>query len=263
MFTAPQVAGFKGRRKIVMLTAYDYIMASYLEKAGVDIILIGDSLGMVFQGIKNTLPVTVDEVIYHTKAVKRGAIDTMIVTDMPFMSYQPSVRDAMINAGRIMKESGASAVKLEGGAEIIPQVKALVKSGIPVMGHIGLQPQSVNRYGGYPVQGKTEEETQAMIDEAKMLEDAGVFSIVVEKVRAASAARITKACSIPVIGIGSGPHCDGQVLVVYDMLGAFEDFRPSFVKTYENIAARSVNAVKKYAAEVRESKFPGKKNYYK
>ena len=166
MLTAPKVKSLKGRKKIVMLTAYDYIMASYLEKAGVDIILVGDSMGMVFQGARDTLPVTVDEIIYHTKAVKRGARETMIVADMPFMSYQASVKDALVNGGKIIKESGACALKLEGGPEIIPQIKALIRIGAPVMGHIGLQPQSVNVYGGYPVQGNTPEEVGALVSSA-------------------------------------------------------------------------------------------------
>ncbi len=262
MLTAPFVKSLKSKQKIVMLTAYDYLMASYLEKSGVDIILVGDSLGMVFQGIKDTLPVTLEEVIYHVKSVKRGALKTMVVADMPFMTYQASVKDALKNCGKLMKESGASAVKIEGGAEIIPQVKALVAIGVPVMGHIGLQPQSVNKYGGYPVQGRTEEDKQRLIQEAMQLEKAGVFSIVLEKTEAKTAAEITKAVKVPVIGIGAGPWCDGQVLVTHDMLGAFEDFKPSFVKQYEKIAARTVTAVKKFSADVRGRKFPGKKNYY-
>jgi 3-methyl-2-oxobutanoate hydroxymethyltransferase len=262
MLTAPGVIALKSGKKIVMLTAYDYLTASYLENAGVDIILIGDSLGMVIQGVKNTLPVTVDEIIYHVKAVKRGAPNTMIVADMPFMSYQVSVEDALRNGGRIMKESGASALKLEGGAEIVPQIEALIKIGIPVIGHIGLQPQSVNRYGGYPVQGKTEEDKQRLIQEALAIEKAGVFAIVLEKVLSTSAAQLTESVKVPVIGIGSGPFCDGQVLVTHDMLGAFKDFTPSFVKKYENIAERSVDAVKKFVSDVKKVKYPGRKNYY-
>lgn len=251
MLTAPQVKALKGRKKLVMLTAYDYITATYLEKAGVDIILVGDSLGMVFQGIKDTLPVTVDEVIYHTKAVKRGARATMIVADMPFMSYQASVQDALVNGGKIMKESGACAVKLEGGAEITPQIKALIRMGVPVMGHIGLQPQSVNVYGGYPVRGNTPSEVEKLVSDARELEEAGVFAIVVEKVRATAAGEITSSVNVPVIGIGSGPQCDGQVLVTQDMLGAFPDFKPSFVKLYDRQAERSIKAIEKFKGDVK------------
>lgn len=252
----------KSKNKIVMLTAYDYLLASYLEKSGVDIILVGDSLGMVFLGYKDTLAVTVDDIIYHVKAVKRGAKDTMIVADMPFMSYQESVREAVKNAGRIMKESGASAVKLEGGAEISPQIKAIIEIGIPVMGHIGLQPQSVNKYGGYPVQGVTEKDRDKLILEAKALEKSGAFAIVVEKVFSKTTAIITGAVEIPVIGIGSGPQCDGQVLVTPDLLGAFEDFTPKFVKKYCNTAASSVKALGSFISDVKNKKFPGKKYYY-
>lgn len=262
MHTAPRISAMKSKKKIVMLTAYDYLMASYLEKAGVDIILTGDSLGMVFLGYNDTLPVTVDDIIYHVKAVKRGARDTMIVADMPFMSYQDSVRTAVKNAGKIMKMSGASAVKLEGGHEICPQIKAITQIGIPVMGHIGLQPQSVNKYGGYPVQGATEKDKIRLISEAKSLEAAGAFALVAEKVASKTTALITDAVEIPVIGIGSGPLCDGQVLVTHDLLGAFEDFTPKFVKRYENLAARSVKAAAKFISDVRHRKFPGRKFYY-
>ena len=262
MLTAPKVRALKSSKKIVMLTAYDYPMATYLEKAGVDIILVGDSLGMVFQGVKDTLPVTVDEVIYHVRCVKRGAPATMIVADMPFMSYQSSVKQAVTNAGKIMKESGASAVKLEGGKEVCPQVRALVDFGIPVMGHIGLQPQSVNKYGGYPVMGRTPDEKDKLISDAIALEKAGVFSLVIEKAAARTAEEVTEAVKVPVIGIGSGPSCDGQVLVVHDMLGAFPDFKPAFVRQYEKIAERSVKAIQKFSKDVRMGKFPGRKNYY-
>jgi 3-methyl-2-oxobutanoate hydroxymethyltransferase len=263
MLTIPQVKLLKSKRKIVMLTAYDYLTASYLERAGIDIILVGDSLGMVIQGMKDTLAVTVDDIIYHTRTVRRGAADTMIIADMPFMSYQVSVEEALMNGGRMMKESGASAIKMEGGMEICPHIKALTQIGIPVMGHIGLQPQSVNKYGGYPVQGRTDEDKTRLMDEALALEEAGVFGITVEKTAAKTAAEITKAVKVPIIGIGSGPDCDGQVLVTHDMTGAFLDFKPAFVKQYENIAERTITAVKKYADDVKEMKFPGKNNYYK
>lgn len=262
MLTVSDFIKAKNIKKIVMLTAYDYLFASCLESAGVDALLVGDSLGMVFTGHKDTLPVTVEDVIYHTRAVKRGAGKTFIISDMPFMSYQASVSDALRNAGEIMKKSGADAVKLEGGAEVTPQVKAMVKAGIPVMGHIGLQPQSVKKYGGYPVQGAGKEQEEKLIFDAQALEDAGVFAIVIEKVKATVAAKITKAVSVPVIGIGSGKNCDGQVLVTHDMLGMFEDFTPKFVKKYENLAGRIKKAVGKFAADVRKGKFPGRRHSY-
>ncbi|PKL91593.1 MAG: 3-methyl-2-oxobutanoate hydroxymethyltransferase [Candidatus Goldiibacteriota bacterium HGW-Goldbacteria-1] len=262
MLTINSITGLKNNKKIVMLTAYEYITAFLLEKAGVDIILVGDSLGMVFQGRKETIPVTVDDMIYHTKAVKRGAADTFVVTDMPFMSYQASVSDAKKNAGRIIKESGANAVKIEGGIEIIPQVKAIIEIGIPVMGHIGLQPQSVKKYGGYPVIGKTDKEEKELIQSAAALEKAGVFAITVEKVKASAAAKITKSVSIPVIGIGSGAGCDGQVLVTHDMLGFFPDFTPKFVKQYDTIGKRVLADITKFSGEVRSGRFPGKKHSF-
>ena len=252
----------KSGKKIVMLTAYDALMASLLEASGVDIILVGDSGGMVFAGRQTTIPVTMEDMIYHGRSVRRGVKNTFIVIDMPFMSYQASVKDAMTNAGRLIKETQAHAVKLEGGEEIIPQVKALVKAGIPVMGHIGLQPQSVNMYGGYPVQGVTEEERNEMINSAKLLEKAGVFAIVLEKTKKETAKAITKSVSVPVIGIGAGKECDGQVLVTHDMLGFFEAFTPKFVKKYDNIAGRIKKAVAAYSKDVRAGKFPGNKNSF-
>ncbi|HDQ25692.1 MAG TPA: 3-methyl-2-oxobutanoate hydroxymethyltransferase [bacterium] len=262
MHTAGSIKALKGRKKIVMLTAYDYTMSSLLEKAGVDMILVGDSLGMVFQGNATTLPVTVDEVIYHTKAVMKGAKKTMVVADMPFMSYQASKGAAKKNGGRVIKETGAAAVKLEGGADIIPQVKALVDAGIPVMGHIGMQPQSVKKYGGYPVFGRTPAEEKELVEAAKRLEAAGVFSLVIEKTAARAAGAVTKAVKIPVIGIGAGPECDGQVLVTHDMLGFFEDFKPKFVKRYERLAVRAVKAVKRFSEDVRGKKYPRRKYYF-
>jgi 3-methyl-2-oxobutanoate hydroxymethyltransferase len=262
MLTVNEIKNLKGKKKIIILTAYDYLMASYLEKAGVDIILVGDSLGMVFCGYKNTLPVTVDNIIYHIKSVERGAKNTFIVADMPFMSYQASISSAKKNAGRILKETNAKAVKLEGGIEILPQIKALIDIGIPVMGHIGTQPQSVNKYGGYPVAGQTQEEIDALIKNAKELEKAGVFAIVLEKVKAKAAGEITKSLKIPTIGIGSGPWCDGQVLVTYDLLGAFTDFTPKFIKKYDNISLRIINSIKKFIIDVKKKKYPGPKYYF-
>jgi 3-methyl-2-oxobutanoate hydroxymethyltransferase len=257
-----QLMELKSKKKIIMLTAYDYIFAGLIEKAGADIALVGDSLGMVFNGHKNTLPVTVDEMIYHAKAVRLGAKDTFLVVDMPFMSYQASTTEAKKNAGRIMKETGSQAVKIEGGVETAVQIKSITEIGIPVMGHIGTQPQSVNKYGGYVVSGTTEDEKKELIKNALAVEKAGVFAIVLEKVKAETAAAITKAVKVPTIGIGAGPHCDGQVLVTYDLLGFFEDFNPKFVKKYDNLAKRTITALKKFMKEVKTRKYPGKKNYY-
>ncbi|MCX7698403.1 MAG: 3-methyl-2-oxobutanoate hydroxymethyltransferase [Candidatus Goldbacteria bacterium] len=262
MLTINEIKNLKNKRKIIALTAYDYLMAYYLEKAGVDIILVGDSLGMVFCGYKNTLPVTVDDMIYHIKAVERGAKNTFIVADMPFMSYQDSVLSAKRNAGKILKETTVKAVKLEGGIEIIPQIKALIDIGIPVMGHIGTQPQSVNKYGGYPIAGNTPEEIDKLMKSALELEKAGVFSIVLEKVKAKTAALITKSIKIPTIGIGSGPWCDGQILVTHDLLGAFPDFTPKFIKKYDNISSKIINTIKKFIKDVKNKKYPTKKYYF-
>lgn len=262
MLTINEIKKLKGKRKIVALTAYDYLMAYYLEKAGVDIILVGDSLGMVFCGYKTTLPVTIDNIIYHINAVSRGAKNTFIVADMPFMSYQESVISAKKNAGKILKETCAKAVKLEGSIEILPQIKSLIDIGIPVMGHIGTQPQSVNKYGGYPVSGNNPEERDNLIKTAIELEKTGVFAIVLEKIKAKTAALITKNVKIPTIGIGSGPWCDGQILVTYDLIGAFPNFIPKFVKKYDNISQRIIIAIKKFIKDVKNKKYPKSKYYF-
>jgi 3-methyl-2-oxobutanoate hydroxymethyltransferase len=262
MLNIRQVMEFKDGKKLVMLTAYDYIFGRLIEKAGADIALVGDTLGMVFNGYKTTLPVTVDEMIYHGKAVRNGAANTFLTIDMPFMSYQASLRDAKTSAGRIMKQTGAQAVKAEGGAETAATIKAMVDIGIPVMGHIGTQPQSVNKYGGYIVSGASDSDRQRLIKDALAIEKAGVFCMVLEKVKAETAAEITKAVSIPTISIGAGPDCDGQVLVTYDLLGLFEDFKPGFVKRYEKLAERSRLAIKKFIKDVRARKYPGKGYYY-
>lgn len=262
MASINEIVNKKGKEKIIMLTAYEYLTASYLEKAGVDMVLVGDSSGMVFSGYKDTLPVTVDDIIYHTKAVMRGIKSIPVIVDMPFMSYQSSCVDAKKNAGKILKETGAAAVKMEGGIEIIEQVKALVDVGIPVMGHTGMQPQSVRKYGGYPVFGKTPEEKEKLINSCKALEKAGVFLIVLEKVKADVAKEITELLKIPIIGIGSGPFCDGQVLVTHDLLGAFLDFKPKFVKQYEKIGEKSIKAIKNFIMDVKKNKYPSKKYYF-
>lgn len=262
MLNLRQIKEFKGGKKLVMLTAYDYIFGRLIEKAGADIALVGDSLGMVFNGYKSTLPVTVDEMIYHAKAVRNGAPDTFMTVDMPFMSYQASVREAKIAAGRLMKETGAQAVKAEGGEETAATIKAMIEIGVPVMGHIGTQPQSVNKYGGYIVSGVSGADKTLLVKDAQALEKAGVFCIVLEKVKAETAAEITKAVSVPTISIGAGPDCDGQVLVTYDLLGFFEDFKPKFVKHYAKLAGATVKALKKFSSDVKTGKYPGKKYYY-
>lgn len=250
-------------KKLSMLTAYDYSMAKIIDESNVNGILIGDSLGMVIKGEEDTLSVTMDEVIYHTKAVKKGAKNALIVSDMPFLSYHVSIEQAVLNAGRLIKEGGASAVKLEGGANVSPQVKAIVDAQIPVMGHIGLTPQSVNAFGGFKVQGKSESAAKKLIEDAVLLEKAGAFSIVLEGIPEKVAELITNAVSIPTIGIGAGKHCDGQILVYQDMLGMFNDFIPKFVKQYANIGTIMKEAIGSYVNEVQEGTFPEEKHTFK
>lgn len=250
-------------KKLSMLTAYDYSMAKIIDESGIDGILIGDSLGMVVKGDEDTLAVTVEEIIYHTKAVKKGAKNALIVSDMPFLSYHISVEQAVLNAGRMVKEGGANAVKLEGGANVIHQIKAIVDAQIPVMGHLGLTPQSVNAFGGFKVQGKSEETAKKLIEDAVALEQAGAFSIVLEGIPAKVAALITKAVSIPTIGIGAGKECDGQILVYQDMLGMFTDFVPKFVKQYANTGHSMKEAIQTYIKEVQDGSFPEAKHTFK
>ena len=248
--------------KIAVLTAYDYLIARYLDEAGIDIILVGDSLGNVFQGQPTTLPVTVDDIIYHTKAVCRGVKRAMVVVDMPFLSYQVSVEEAVQNCGRVLKETGAEAVKLEGGREIADVVKRLIEIGIPVMGHLGLTPQSIHKFGSYDVRGKGKKEGQKIFTDAKLLDDLGIFTLVLEKVPAQLAKNVTKSVDAATIGIGAGQHCDGQVLVVYDMLGMFEDFRPKFVRRYAEIGSTLSQAFARYIQEVKQGKFPSKEESF-
>lgn len=248
--------------KITMLTAYDYLVAKYLDQVGMDIILVGDSLGNVVQGYETTLPVTVDDMIYHAKAVKRTVRNALIVVDMPFMSFQTSIDDAVRNAGRIMKEVGVGAVKLEGGAYIADIVKHLVKIGIPVMGHLGLTPQAINKFGTYEVRAQTKREADELIEDANVLADAGVFAIVLEKIPASLAKKVTQSVSVPTIGIGAGPHCDGQVLVVYDMLGLTEEFKPRFVRRYAELAETMRGAFQTYIRDVKSKHFPTDKESY-
>jgi 3-methyl-2-oxobutanoate hydroxymethyltransferase len=248
--------------KIAMLTAYDYLVAKYLDQVGTDIILVGDSLGNVVHGYETTLPVTVDDMIYHAKAVKRAVKNALIVVDMPFMSFQASIDDAVRNAGRIMKEVGVGAVKLEGGAYIADIVRHLVKIGIPVMGHLGLTPQAINKFGTYEVRATTKQEAEELLQDAKILADAGIFALVLEKIPAELAKKVTKSISIPTIGIGAGPNCDGQVLVVYDMLGLTEEFKPRFVRRYSELAETMRDAFRLYINDVKSNKFPTNKESY-
>jgi len=243
--------------KIAMLTACDYSTARIMDGAGIDGILVGDSLGMVALGYKDTLQVTMQDMIHHSRAVARGVESALLVTDMPFMSYQASVYDAVVNAGRLVQEGGAHAVKLEGGAEVAPQIRAIVRAAIPVMGHVGLTPQSVNVFGGYKVQGKDEAAARKVLLAAKAVEEAGAFAVVLECIPEALAALITRSLSIPTIGIGAGKGCDGQVLVGQDMLGLFSDLRPRFVKCYADFGGQMREAVAAYRAEVRQGAFPG------
>ncbi len=243
-------------KKLTMLTAYDYSTARLMDESGVNAILIGDSLGMVFLGYEDTLQVTMEDILYHTKAVARGAKNALIVSDMPFMSYQTSVYDAVCNAGRLIKEGHANAVKLEGGSIVCPQIRAIVNASIPVMAHIGLTPQSVNAFGGFKIQGKDEENARKLIDSAKAVEEAGAFAVVLECIPAKLAAIISQSISIPTIGIGAGKGCDGQVLVYQDMLGMFSDFTPKFVKRYSDIGSQMKDAFARYIAEVERGQFP-------
>ncbi len=246
----------KQGKKITMLTAYDYPMALLEDRAGIDVILVGDSLAMTVLGHENTLPVTMEEMIHHTKAVVRGAKHCLIVGDMPFMSYNTSEREAIVNAGRLMKEAGADAVKLEGGVSVKDTVRAIVKGGIPVMAHIGLTPQTISMLGGFKVQGKDAQAAQKIIDDALSLEDAGAFSVVLEAVPAPIAKMVTDRLTIPTIGIGAGVHCDGQVLVVHDMLGLFDRFTPKFAKRYVNLSEQILKAFEAYIEEVGKGTFP-------
>ena len=251
------------KQKITMLTAYDYSFAKLMDEAGINSILVGDSVGMVCLGYEDTLPVTMEDMIHHTKAVARGAKNALVVADMPFMSYQTSVYDAVVNAGRLIKEGGAQAVKLEGGFEVTEQIKAIVDASIPVVAHIGLTPQSVNAFGGFKVQGKSEAAAQKLLDEARAVEKAGAFAVVMECVPAKLAAKITEELSIPTIGIGAGAGCDGQVLVYQDMLGLFSDFTPKFVKQFANVGEIVKGAFEGYIREVQEGTFTAQEHTFK
>lgn len=243
-------------KKITMLTAYDYSTAKLLDESDIDVLLVGDSLGQVMLGYDSTIPVTMDEMIHHVKAVVRGTKNAMVVGDMPFMSYHLTKEESLRNAGRFLKEGGANAVKLEGGAEVAETIKAIVDVGIPVVGHLGLTPQAINVLGGYRVQGKDEETAKKIIADAKILEQAGAFAIVLEAIPASLAKIISKEVQVPTIGIGAGNGCDGQVLVVQDLLGLFSDFTPKFVKRFANLKPLIQEALGKYKAEVQSGAFP-------
>lgn len=244
------------KSKIAVLTAYDYPFARLMDQVGIDIILVGDSVGSVVSGYDNTLPVTLEEMIYHTRAVMRGSDQALVVTDMPFMSYQTDIRDARINAGRLIKEGGAQAVKLEGGQPMAETIRALVDIDIPVVGHIGLTPQSIHRMGGFKVQGRAEEQAQKLLADARAVEEAGAFALVVEGIPAHLAREITRMLSIPTIGIGAGVGCDGQVLVIHDLLGLYDKYSPKFVKRYADIGPMISRGIEEYIEEVKKGLFP-------
>ncbi|MFZ3115879.1 MAG: 3-methyl-2-oxobutanoate hydroxymethyltransferase [Syntrophales bacterium] len=255
--TTATIRARKGtEERIAMLTAYDYATAVVLDQAGVEIILVGDSLGMVILGYDSTLPVTMADMLHHTKAVARGAKRALVIADMPFMSYQVSTEEALRNAGRFLQEAGAQGVKLEGGREVAELIGRMTAIGIPVMAHLGLTPQSVHQLGGYKLQGKDETTERRIMEDALLVEEAGAFALVLECVPASLAEKVTRAVGIPTIGIGAGAGCDGQVLVINDMLGLFERFSPKFVKKYAHLHVQMKEAVQQYIAEVKSGKFP-------
>ncbi len=252
----------KEGEKITMLTAYDYLTGKFLDAAGVELILVGDSLSNVIQGNETTLPVTLEEMIYHTKIVKKAVEKAMVIADMTFMSYQVGVLDAVSNCGRVMKETGCDGIKMEGGNYLSETIRKLVEIGIPVMGHLGLTPQSINKFGSYKTRGVDKEEADQIFNDSIALEKAGCFSIVLEKIPTALGKKISKTIKIPTIGIGAGPYCDGQVLVSHDMLGMIEEFKPRFVRKYMNLAADMKEAFRHYISDVKENKFPSKDESY-
>lgn len=249
-------------KKLIVVTAYDALFTRIVEQAGINAILVGDSLGVVVQGQANTLSVTMEDMLYHTRLVARAAQQALVIGDLPFMSYQASKEDALRNAGRLI-QAGAQAVKLEGGQAMADRVEAMASIGIPVMGHIGMTPQSVHQYGGYKVQGKGKDRASELVADAKRLESAGAFAVVLEAVPSALAQTITESIAIPTIGIGAGPHCDGQVLVLYDLLGLFDDFVPKFVKPYAHLKADALQALRRFKDEVEQGKFPSDAESYR
>ncbi|SLM47953.1 3-methyl-2-oxobutanoate hydroxymethyltransferase [Nitrospira japonica] len=262
MMKVPDLRRYKHGKRLIVVTAYDALFARIIEQAGIETILVGDSLGVVVQGKANTLSVSMDEMLYHTKLVAGAAQQALVVGDMPFMSYQASREDALRNAGRFL-QVGAHAVKLEGGSAVVDRVHDMTQTGIPVVGHLGMTPQSVNQYGGYKVQGKEAAQAETMVQDAKALEAAGAVAIVLEAMPADLAKSITDTLAIPTIGIGAGPHCDGQVLVLYDLLGLFDDFVPKFVKPYAHLKADALQALRRYKEEVEQGKFPSDSESYR
>ncbi len=254
---------FKQRgEKIAVLTAYDFFTARILDQIEIDVILVGDSVNMVFYGSPTTLSITMEQMIYHTKAASSAVIRALLIADMPFLSYQASIPEAVTNAGRFLKEGGAGAVKIEGGLEMADTIKRIIEVGIPVMGHIGLTPQSINRFGGYVVRGKSEEERKYLMESAKALEEAGCFSVLLESMPKTLAQEITESLRVPTIGIGAGAGCDGQVLVINDILGLFEDFQPKFVRRYAHLGAEIRKACQSYLNDVKSGKYPSDEESY-
>jgi 3-methyl-2-oxobutanoate hydroxymethyltransferase len=261
--TILDIQGMKeGGEKICALTCYDYPTARIMDKCGVDVILVGDSVGVVFSGFDNTLPVTLEEILYHTRAVARAKPKALLVADMPFLSYQVDPGEARRNAGRLVKEGGAEAVKLEGGGNVADVIRAIVDMDVPVMGHIGLTPQSIHRMGGYKVQGKKEEQGEKLLADALAVQSAGAFSVVLEGMPLDLASRITAELTIPTIGIGAGPHCDGQILVIHDILGICEKYSPKFVKRYADAETLISSAVTRYSQEVKGGEFPDEEHSF-
>jgi len=255
--TVTRFRQMKSKEKIAVLTAYDRLMAQLLDQAGIDAILVGDSVGMVIAGYTTTLPVTMDEIIYHTRTVRRGVRRALLIGDMPFLSYQTGTADALRNAGRFLQEGGAEAVKVEGGRHMAETIEKMTRIGIPVMGHLGLTPQSIHQFGGYGIRGKQPDEARRLLEDAGILAEAGCFAIVLEKIPADLARQITEQVTVPTIGIGAGPDCDGQVLVTHDMLGLFEEFQPKFVRRYARLAGAMREAFEKYIGDVKKGGFPG------
>lgn len=260
--TTETLRNMKGKEKISMLTAYDYTMAQMVDAGGIDAILVGDSASNVMAGHETTLPITLDQMIYHAQSVIRAAKRSLVIVDLPFGTYQSDPQKALDSAVKIMKESGAHAVKLEGGKEIQKSIQKIVNAGIPVMGHLGLTPQSIYQFGTYKVRAKEEEEAQKLIDDAKLLEDLGTFSVVMEKIPAQLAKKVTESINIPTIGIGAGPHCDGQVLVIHDMIGMTHEFKPKFLRQYLNLYDEITKAVGQYVADVKSLDFPNENEQY-
>jgi len=263
MMTVPDLHRYKReKKKIIMVTAYDALFTRILEQAGIETILVGDSLGVVVQGRPNTLSVTMDEMLYHTKLVAGAAQKSLVIGDMPFMSYQAGKEEALRNAGRFL-QAGAHAVKLEGGAAVADRIEAMTRVGIPVIGHLGMTPQSVNQYGGYKVRGREKNQAKQLVADAKSVEQAGAQALVLEAIPSTLAKAITEQLAIPTIGIGAGPDCDGQVLVIYDLLGLFDDFVPKFVKPYAHLKSDALQALRRYKEEVEQGKFPSESESYR